>query len=204
MMIRVLVGPALPVGDGHPTEQPVRWLERVGLGHGQTLQALHRSGAIMRESGRLGTPGPWVEHWARRAAVRPRDGSPQTKELQHEALATRYGLGPWADTKNHRGGVAKMAKHLVRSERASAPLTIGLQGIEPSDQGAQNPGVGHSPHGRMLHVAGPPPLHLILRLRPLTVARLPPADLLKSPGNPGRRSRCPGSAPVRHRSTSAP
>jgi hypothetical protein len=64
-------------------------------------------------------------HGIRGPAVWPPNRRPQGDELDQRACSDGHGLLPGASAQDHASGIAEMTEHLVGSESAPTPPTLG-------------------------------------------------------------------------------
>ena len=146
VMVRVLVGPPLPVGERHRTKKPMRRLESAGCGDGYALEPCDRPREVSSEHRRLGSVCLRIEHRIRRAPVRPPKWRPQGQQLEQRPSPGQRGRAAWAPPKNHVGRVAEVTEHLLRRQRAPPTGTLRPHGFQPGHQGTEHRWIGHCPH----------------------------------------------------------
>ena len=156
VVVGVLVGPPLPVGKGHRTEEPMRRIKRIRLGCCDRLEPSDCSREIGHERGGLCATCLRVVHRICRPTMRPWDRRPQSKALDCPPVSAWHRLVAWSSTKHHAGGVTEVTEHLVRCERAPVTTTVGLQRLQPRDESTKHSRIGHSPHGPMLQEPAEP------------------------------------------------
>src|SRR5688572_308533 len=121
-MIRMLVGPPLPITERHRAKEPVDGFDRLRTRRGEPPGSLEHTLQIRGELRRTSACDTRVMRGIRLPSVRPADGRPQAEPLHDRSVTPGDWTIPWSNPENHLRGVAEVTGHLVRGERTPAAL----------------------------------------------------------------------------------
>jgi hypothetical protein len=138
MMIGVLVGPTLPVTQGHRTEESVRGFDGFGERRRDAVDPRKRALQIGGKIRRSCPGGSRIVRGIGLPSMRPADRRPQPQPLDHRSGTRRNRFSPRSNAQNHLRGITEVAEHLVWSERAPAAPAVGPERGEAFGQGAQH------------------------------------------------------------------
>ena len=129
-MVRVTIGPSLPVSKRHGAEHPVHGLERVRPRGRKAIDTRNRPREISGELGRSGSFRLRVEHGTGWKAARPWKGRPQHDGLDDRTPARRNRGRSRPGKQNHRGSVTEVTQHLLRRHRSPAARTVRTEHLQ--------------------------------------------------------------------------